>query len=150
MLRRGAVALCLIAIGCGATGAPRRAETPADREALGATHGWNWDASLDCDDEGCLDWLPAPMKGWSIYGYVLDRETRQPVADATVIATERATGRRARSTSNPLGQFHFGPLAAGRYDIVIVRDGARDRWPDVVLEPGRRTALRIHTGSAEK
>ncbi len=130
-MRRGAV-LCLFALGCGASAAPRIARAPV------------------VDAEAQLDWLPLPAPGWSIYGYVLDRETRQPVGGALVIATDAESGRSARVTSNGLGQFSFVRLPAGRYTVTVNTGRGRDVWPDVVLDRGKRTALRFHIGSTKK
>src|SRR5262245_24923019 len=114
-MRRGAV-LCLVALGCGASAAPRVARAPV--VASGAQ----------------LDWLPLPAPGWSIYGYVLDRESRRPVAGALVVATDAETGEAARATTNGLGQFSFERLPAGRYAVAVNIAGTRDVWPDVVLD----------------
>lgn len=144
-MRWGGLA-CLIAVGC-AAGGPRAA-APADRDVLRAG-GWTAEAADDCGGYGCLDWLPQPDDDWSLYGYVLDRGTRQPVAGAVVIAVARGGQRAARAATNALGQFHFRELPAGRYDVAILVGGApRDRWPDVVLDRGRRTALRVHLARA--
>jgi hypothetical protein len=147
---RWGAALCLVALGCGAA-APRASSPEGGRETLHAVSGWNWDTADDCDGGvGCLDWMPEPRDGWSIYGYVLERESRRPVADATVIAIAMKNGRSSSVQTNGLGQFAFERLAAGRYHVTIVRGDARDQWPDVVLEPRKRTALRIHIASDEK
>ncbi len=129
---RWGAALCLVALGCGASaaGQPPRAPAFARYEQL--------------------DWMPVPADGWSIYGYVLDRESRQPVVGAIVVATEARTGRSQRASTNGLGQFSFGRLAAGRYAVAVNIGRARDVWPDVVLDAGRRTALRFHIGSTKK
>jgi hypothetical protein len=130
-LRWGAV-LCLVALGCGASAAPRVARPPVQ------------------GSDAQLDWLPLPAPGWSIYGYVLDRESKQPVGGAVVIATETRTGQSARVTSNGLGQFSFVRLPAGRYTVAVNTGRARDVWRDVVLDRGKRTALRFHIGSKRK
>lgn len=141
------VALCLVALGCGA--AAPRPSAPEGGDVLRAVRGWNWDAKADCG-VGCLDWMPEPGEGWTIYGYVLDRESRQPVGDAAVVATEMKNGRSSRVETNALGQFAFGPLAPGRYDVTVVRGDRRDHWPGVILEPRKRTALRFHVAVDEK
>ena len=122
----------------------RRRTQSAGRETLGATRAGSWLPQLACEDVGCLDWMPEPAEGTSLYGYVVDHSKRQPVVDALVVATELASGRKAQATTNALGQFFFGALAPGRYDVTVIRGASRDRWPGVVLDAGRRTALRIH------
>jgi hypothetical protein len=129
---RWGVALCLFALGCGAAAAPRPARAPVVEKVEQ------------------LDWLPVPAPGWTMYGYVLDRESRQPVGGAEVIATEARTGRRARVTTNGLGQFSFARLPAGRYTVAVNTGRGRDVWPDVVVDRGKRTALRFHLGSTKK
>ena len=129
---RWGAALCLLAIGCGAGAAPRIARVPV------------------AESEAQLDWLPLPAKGWTIYGYVLDRDARRPVAGAVVVATDARTGESARVTTNGLGQFSFVRLPAGRYTVAVNTGRGRDVWPDVVLDRGKRTALRFHIGSTKK
>lgn len=131
---RWGAALCLIALGCGGAEGPRSVSVPVAVAAYGAQ----------------LDWMPVPQRDWTIYGYVLDRESRQPLAGAVVVATEAASGRSERVTTNGLGQFSFGRLAAGRYAVAVNIGRARDVWPDVVLDAGKRTALRFHIGSTRK
>lgn len=128
---RWGIALCLAALGCGAA-APRVDPAPAFARVAD------------------LDWMPLPAEGWRIYGYVIDRESRQPIAGASVVATEAASGKSARVTTNGLGQFAFRELAPGRYAVAVNSGGSRDVWPDVVLDAGRRTALRFHLGAARK
>ena len=132
MVRSGLALGCLFALGCGA------ATPPPAAVPVAVPHGVE------------LDWMPVPDRGWSIYGYVLDRASQQPLAGAVVIATDAASGRSQRVTTNGLGQFAFGRLAAGRYAVAVNIDGARDVWPDVVLDAGKRTALRFHIGSTKK
>jgi hypothetical protein len=132
MVRSGLALGCLFAVGC-AGAASSRAVVPVT-----VPHGVE------------LDWMPMPAEGWTIYGYVLDRGSQQPLAGAVVIATDAASGRSRRVTTNGLGQFAFGRLAAGRYAVAVNIDGARDVWPDVVLDAGKRTALRFHIGSTKK
>lgn len=130
-MRRG-IALCLFAFGCGASAAPRVTLAP----------------EVVSDAE--LDWLPEPDDGWTIYGYVLDRDSRQPVVGARVVATDARTGRSDEVSTNGLGQFSFVGLAAGRYAVAVNIGKARDVWRDVVLDAGKRTALRFHIGSTRK
>ena len=132
MVRSGLALGCLFALGC-AGAVPPRAEAPFVI-APGVE----------------LDWMPVPDRGWSIYGYVLDRASQLPVAGAVVIATDAASGRSQRVRSNGLGQFAFRRLAAGRYTVAVNIGSARDVWPDVVLDAGKRTALRFHIGSTKK
>jgi hypothetical protein len=134
-MRRG-LALVVFAFGCGGStaGGPRPASVPVAVSAYAAQ----------------LDWMPLPERGWTIYGYVLDRESRQPLAGAAVIATDAASGRSRRVTTNGLGQFAFGRMAAGRYQVAVNIGKARDVWPDVVLDAGKRTALRFHIGQSRK
>ncbi len=129
---RWGAALCLLVVGCAGAAPPRAVGTVA------VPHGVE------------LDWMPMPADGWTIYGYVLDRETRQPVVGADVVATDARTGRSERVSTNGLGQFSFVGLAAGRYAVAVNTGGARDVWPDVVLDAGKRTALRFHIGSTRK
>jgi hypothetical protein len=140
----GAV-LCLAALGCGAAAPAPVAPSQAQQER-GAVRGLRWvPPTADCGaDDGCLDWLPQPPADCSLYGYVLDREQRQPVIDAELVAIDAASGRRARAETNGLGQFFFGRLAPGRYLVTVTAGEARDVWPDVVVDAGRRTALRVH------
>ena len=142
-------ALCLFALGCGAA-APRPSAPEVTRDSLRAARGWSWDDSSDCGGAGCLDWMPEPRDGWTIYGYVLDRESQHPVVDATVVATEVKNGRRSSVETNGLGQFAFESLAPGRYEVTVVRGEFLDHWPDVVVEPRKRTAIRIHIAVDEK
>jgi hypothetical protein len=128
---RWGAALCLLAIGC--AGAAPRAVVP-----------------VVVPSGVALDWMPVPAEGWTIYGYVLDRETRQPLGGAVVIATHAASGRNQRVTTNGLGQFAFERLEAGRYAVAVNIGNARDVWRDVVLDAGKRTALRFHIGSTKK
>jgi len=146
---RWGAALCLFALGCGAA-APRPAAPQASRDLLRAVRGWGWDASSDCGGAGCLDWLPEPRDGWTLYGYVLDRESQRPVGDATVIATAMKSGGSSSVETNGLGQFAFESLTPGRYEVTVVRGDFVDHWPDVVVEPRKRTALRIHIAGDEK
>lgn len=129
---RWGAAFCLVALGCGASAAPRAPLAPA--------------VVPDAD----LDWLPEPADGWTIYGYVLDRDSRQPVAGAEVVATDARTGRSEWVSTNGLGQFSFVGLAAGRYAVAVNIGRTRDVWRDVVLDAGKRTALRFHIGSTTK
>ena len=147
---RWGAALCLVALGCGAAAAPRAVRPRAEERSQRAMRGSSWVPQLPCDRQGCLDWMPEPPDGCAMYGYVLDRAERRPLVDALVVATEVASGRKAQATTNALGQFFFGALAPGRYDVTVVRGAARDRWPGVVLDAGRRTALRFHVARAEK
>lgn len=145
---RWGAALCIVALGCGA-GAPPPVALPSqpqqERDTLRAVRGRSWQPPADCGaGDGCLDWLPQPPDGCSLYGYVLDREQREPVVDAVVVAIDADSGRSARAVSNGLGQFFFGPLAPGRYLVTVTAREARDVWPDVVVDRGRRTALRFH------
>jgi hypothetical protein len=129
---RWGAALCLVALGC-AGAAPPRGAVPVD-----VPRGVE------------LDWMPMPAEGWTIYGYVLDRDSRQPVAGAVVVATDARTGKSDRVSTNGLGQFSFVGLAAGRYAVAVNIGRARDVWRDVVLDAGKRTALRFHIGSTKK
>jgi hypothetical protein len=129
---RWGTALCLFALGC-AGAAPPRAAVP-----VAVPHGVD------------LDWMPMPAEGWTIYGYVLDRDSRQPVVGADVVATDARTGRSAQVSTNGLGQFSFVGLAAGHYAVAVNIGSARDVWRDVVLDAGKRTALRFHIGSTRK
>lgn len=129
---RWGAALCLFAVGC-AGAAPPRAVVP-----VAVPRGVE------------LDWMPVPAEGWRIYGYVLDRQSRQPLAGAVVVATDAASGRSQRVTTNGLGQFAFERLAAGRYAVAVNIGSTRDVWRDVVLDAGKRTALRFHIGSTKK
>lgn len=147
MIERWGAALCLVAIGCGAAAAPRAAapRPRSERDVLRSTRGWSWDPSEPCEVAGCLDWMPEmPAGSVGIYGYVLDRERQQPVVGAVVVAVDLATGKRARVATNGLGQFEMADLPPGRYAVSVSAPGVRDVWPDVVLDPGKRTALRFH------
>jgi len=113
--------------------------------------GWSWDPQPACESAGCLDWMPEmPASATGIYGYVLDRERNQPVVGAIVVAVDVATGKSTRATTNGLGQFELPRLAPGRYVVSVIATGVRDAWPDVVLDPGKRTALRFHVAPAKE
>ncbi len=129
---RWGAALCLVALGCAGSAATRADRAPVFASAAG------------------LDWMPVPARGWTIYGYVLDRDSRQPVVGARVVATDARTGRSDEVSTNGLGQFSFVGLAAGRYAVAVNIGKARDVWRDVVLDAGKRTALRFHIGSTRK
>ena len=60
-----------------------------------------------------------------------------------VIATHRATGARFTARSGADGDFAFGPLPHGIYDLQIHHDGRSDTWRDVIVEPDKRTYLDV-------
>jgi hypothetical protein len=148
MINRRGVVLCLFALGCGAASAPPAvAPRPrVERDVRSSMRGWTGDPR-----PGELDWMPEAPDGLTgIYGYVLDRERQEPVGGATIVAVDVATGKRMRATSNGLGQFELAGLAPGRYVVTVIARGVRDAWPDVVLDPGKRTALRFHVAATKK
>jgi hypothetical protein len=131
-VRSWGVALLLLAVGC-AGAVPSRQASMA--------------RSARCNH--CSDSLPEPRPEWTLYGQVLARRSRMPVADALVVAREVASRITARYRTNAFGQFHFASLPPGRYEVVVISGASEDTWPDVIVEPGRRTALTISTAPDE-
>ena len=69
----------------------------------------------------------------SLRGSVVDREFEAPVAGAVVTLVE--TG--ARATTNELGTYVFSAVAAGRYTVIITKDGfVRQVKQDVLVTDG--------------
>ena len=127
-MRSRGLALVLLVVGCAGTAPPRPASSVRPAR---------------CNH--CSDSLPEPLPEWTLYGQVVARRSRMPVADALVVAREVASRITARYRTNAFGQFYFASLPPGRYEVVVISGAIEDTWPDVIVEPGRRTALTIST-----
>ncbi len=78
----------------------------------------------------------------SLSGLVRDRETQQPITQATVRLT--VSGQTAYVTrTGPDGRFAFQDIAAGTYELVVSRQGYGEWREQLTLNPGDRVAGKV-------
>lgn len=84
-----------------------------------------------------------------IYGQVISKGTRQPIANATVSLQQ--DGKEIASTqTNGSGKFAFPNLSPGTYTLVVSTDGHWRAQVKVTLEQGRQLSVTIEMFSEQE
>ncbi len=84
-----------------------------------------------------------------IYGQVISKGTRQPIANATVSLQQN--GEEIASTqTNGNGKFAFPNLSPGTYTLVVSADGYWRAQVRVTLEQGRQLSVTIEMFSEQE
>ncbi len=94
-----------------------------------------------CNDNG----KPSP----GIFGQVISKETRRPIANATV-SLQRDGNELASVQTNGNGKFAFPNLEPGTYSLVVSADGYWDALGWVTLAQGQRLSVTIEMISLQE
>jgi TonB family protein len=87
--------------------------------------------------------LPAQNLSGKFSGTVYDPSSA-PVPNATVIMINHKTSKVEMTTSGSEGNFNFAALAAGEYEMKVVKPGFEEyEAPQIVLEPSRESSQNI-------
>ncbi len=97
-------------------------------------------ALLSCNGNG---------KPPGIFGQVINKRTRQPIANATV-SLQRDGNELASVQTNSNGKFAFPNLEPGTYSLVVSADGYWDALGWVTLAQGQRLSVTIEMISLQE
>lgn len=84
-----------------------------------------------------------------IYGQVISKGTRQPIANATV-SLQQDGNEIASVQTNDNGKFAFPNLSPGTYTLVVSADGYWRAQVRVTLEQGRQLSVTIEMFSEQE
>ncbi|MFN3422484.1 MAG: carboxypeptidase-like regulatory domain-containing protein [Armatimonadota bacterium] len=84
-----------------------------------------------------------------IYGQVISKGTRQPIASATV-SLQQDSNEIASVQTNESGKFAFPNLSPGTYTLVVSADGYWRAQVRVTLEQGRQLSVTIEMFSEQE
>src|SRR5215472_12591383 len=92
--------------------------------------------------------LPAAVLGQAISGDIVGvvrDSTGAVVANATVDATNLATGYKTSTVTNSSGEFHFVNLPAAHYSLQVVSGSLKGGYADIAVELNKTVTANITT-----